>query len=61
MQNRDVVQAISLPKLKNPLICPFRALKALSAYIQCQQQLQCSRFTLLWVGKPLQIPRLGSV
>ena len=30
MQNRDMVQVISLPKLENGLICPFRALKALS-------------------------------
>ena len=30
MQNRDAVQVISLSKLKNQLIRPFRALKALS-------------------------------
>ena len=29
MQNRDIVQVISLPKLINRSICPFRALKAL--------------------------------
>ena len=29
MQNRDTVQVICLPKWKNSLICPFRALKAL--------------------------------
>ena len=31
IQTRDVVQVVSLPKLKNKLICPFRALKALSS------------------------------
>ena len=30
LQNRDTVQVICLPKLSNPLICPFRALKALT-------------------------------
>ena len=30
IQNRDTVQLICLPKLKNPVICPFRALKAIS-------------------------------
>ena len=30
MQTRDVAQVVSLPKLKNKIICPFRALKALS-------------------------------
>ena len=30
LQNRDTVQVICLPKLKNSVICPFRALKALS-------------------------------
>ena len=29
IQTRDVVQVVSLPKLKNKLICPFQALKAL--------------------------------
>ena len=29
MQNRDTVKVISLPKLTNSVICPFRALKAL--------------------------------
>ena len=30
MQTRDVAQVVSLPKLKKKIICPFRALKALS-------------------------------
>ena len=29
MQNRDAVQVICLPKLTNPVICPYKALKAL--------------------------------
>ena len=29
IQTRDTAQVISLPKLKNRIICPFRALKAL--------------------------------
>ena len=32
MQNRDAVQVISLPKVSNRAICPFRALKALKKY-----------------------------
>ena len=31
IQTRDVVQVVSLPKLKNKLICPFQALKALES------------------------------
>ena len=31
IQTRDVVQVVSLPKLQNKLICPFRALKALAS------------------------------
>ena len=31
IQTRDVVQVVSLPKLKNKLICPFRALEALAS------------------------------
>ena len=31
IQTRDVVQVVSLPKLKNKLICPFWALKALES------------------------------
>ena len=31
IQNRDSVQVVSLPKLSNKLICPFRALKALGS------------------------------
>ena len=30
MQNRDAVQVICLPKLTNPVICPYKALKALT-------------------------------
>ena len=29
MQTRDKVQCLSLPKLKNKLLCPYRALKSL--------------------------------
>ena len=32
MQNRDAVQVISLPKVSNRAICPFRALKALKKF-----------------------------
>ena len=32
MQTRDAVQVISLPKVSNRAICPFRALKALKKY-----------------------------
>ena len=31
MQNRDKVQCITVPKLKNKLICPFRAVKRLQS------------------------------
>ena len=34
MQNRDAVQVISLPKVSNRAICPFRALRALKKITQ---------------------------
>ena len=32
LQNRDVVQIISLPKVSNRVICPYRALRALKKW-----------------------------
>ena len=55
IQNRDAVQVISLPKVSNRAICPFRALKALKKLYPMTAMHSVFQIKHLVVGNPSRI------